>query len=144
MNLYLNCYFSNLYPRRVSRIVDLCDEKTADTCRREFKRSRSRLVVGSASLNMRNSVPRVAFTSHLKRHLDCPTQDVTGCTLAEALENVFAENPRLRSYILDDQGRLRQHVVIFIDDQVVQDRPKLSDTVLPTSEIYVMQALSGG
>ncbi len=102
------------------------------------------LVVGSASLNERNSVPRVAFTPHLKRHLDCPIQDVSGRTLAETLGNVFAENPQLRSYILDDQGSLRQHVVIFIDDQVVQDRGKLSDAVLPASEIYVMQALSGG
>ena len=83
-------------------------------------------------------------TPHLKRHLDCPTQDVAGRTLAETLENVFTENSRLRSYILDDQSRLRQHVVIFIDDQVVQDRVKLSDAVLTTSEIYVMQALSGG
>ena len=89
-------------------------------------------------------MPRVVFTSHLKRHLDCPTQDVDGRTLAETLKHVFVENPRLRSYILDDQSRLRQHVVIFIDDQVVQDRGKLSDAVLPTSEIYVMQALSGG
>ncbi len=89
-------------------------------------------------------MPRVVFTSHLKRHLDCPTQDVAGQTLLETLESVFAENPRLRSYLLDDQSRLRQHVVIFIDDQVVQDRVKLSDAVFPASEIYVMQALSGG
>jgi len=102
------------------------------------------LVVDPLWLSERNSVPRIAFTSHLKRHLDCPTRVVAGGTLAEALGNVFTENLRLRSYILDDQNRLRQHVVIFIDDEIVQDRTKLSDAVSPTSEIYVMQALSGG
>ncbi len=89
-------------------------------------------------------MPRVAFTSHLKLHLDCPTTEVGGETLRDVLENVFEENPRLRGYVLDDQSRLRQHVVIFIDDKVIQDRVKLSDSVTASSEIYVMQALSGG
>jgi len=61
-----------------------------------------------------------------------------------ALRAVFEDNPRLRSYILDDQDRLREHVVVFIDGQMVQDRATLSDPVENDSEIFVMQALSGG
>jgi len=57
---------------------------------------------------------------------------------------VFADNPRLRGYILDDQGRVRHHVAIFVDGGMVSDRDELTDTVGAASEIYVMQALSGG
>lgn len=61
-----------------------------------------------------------------------------------ALESVFAENPRLRSYVLDDQGRVRHHVVVFIGSQRIKDPTTLSDAVSETDEIFVMQALSGG
>ena len=57
---------------------------------------------------------------------------------------VFEQVPKLRSYILDDQGAVRTHVVIFVDGIAIHDRKQLSDSVRPDSEIFVMQALSGG
>ena len=89
-------------------------------------------------------MPTVNFTANLQKHVDCPTQNVGGGTVREALDEVFAVNPRLRGYILDDQSCVRQHVVVFVDDQMIQDRERLSDRVDNDSEIYVMQALSGG
>ena len=87
---------------------------------------------------------RIHFTEHLARHVECPPQRVVGCTVREVLEGVFRSAPRLRGYVLDDQQRLRQHVVIFVDDQVIRDREQLSDSVREDSEVYVLQALSGG
>ena len=46
--------------------------------------------------------------------------------------------------VIDDQGRLRKHVVIFVDGQAIQDRAQLGDAVEDESELLVMQALSGG
>jgi len=89
-------------------------------------------------------MPHVVFTSHLKRHVDCPDRRVAGKTVREALEESFADNPTLRGYVLDDLSHLRQHVVIFVDGQMIRDRLGLSDPVTESSEIYVMQALSGG
>jgi molybdopterin synthase sulfur carrier subunit len=62
----------------------------------------------------------------------------------EVLENVFAENPRARGYVLDDQAALRKHMAIFVDGQIIRDRARLTDAVSETSRIYVIQALSGG
>ena len=87
---------------------------------------------------------RIVFTSHLQRQIDCPPQEVGGVTLRESLEEVFADSPKLRSYILDDQQGVRKHVMIFLDGEPINDRIHLSDAVSETSEIYVMQALSGG
>ncbi len=87
---------------------------------------------------------RMSFTPNLQRHLDVPELDVAAASVAEALEAAFVANPRLRSYLLDDQGRLRRHVAIFVDAQQVSDRRHLSDPVGPSSDIFVVQALSGG
>jgi hypothetical protein len=35
-------------------------------------------------------------------------------------------------------------MVIFVDNEPIADREKQSDAVRPESEIFVMQALSGG
>jgi sulfur-carrier protein len=89
-------------------------------------------------------MPRVTFTPHLQRFLDAPPREVDAATVASALAQVFAENPRLRGYVLDEHGRVRQHVTIFVDDTPVVDRVTLSDRVGDQSEIFVLQALSGG
>lgn len=87
---------------------------------------------------------QVSFTENLRRHIECPPVSVSGATVREVLDAVFAENPRLRSYILDDQGRVRRHVNVFINGERVSDRVKLSDPVGPGDDVFVFQALSGG
>lgn len=86
----------------------------------------------------------VSFTPNLERHVECPTKTVEGSTVREVLERVFAENPRLRGYIVDEQGALRYHMLVFVDGEQIADRARLSDPVRATSELYVMQSLSGG
>ncbi|MFO0756543.1 MAG: MoaD/ThiS family protein [Byssovorax sp.] len=86
----------------------------------------------------------VSFTENLKRHVDCPTVKAPGATVREVLDEVFAANPRLRTYVVDERGVVRKHMVVFIDGEQIHDRDALSDPVRPESEIYVMQALSGG
>jgi hypothetical protein len=86
----------------------------------------------------------VAFTPNLQRHVECPPCDAPGSTVREVLEGVFADNPRLRGYIVDERGALRRHMIVFVDGRQISDRERLSDRVGPRSEVYVMQALSGG
>ncbi|WP_372521744.1 MoaD/ThiS family protein [Sulfuricaulis sp.] len=89
-------------------------------------------------------MPQVVFTPNLQRHLACPPRAVAGRTVAAALQEVFADNPVLRGYVLDDQGQLRQHVAIFVDGRQINDRARLTDPVREASEVFVVQALSGG
>lgn len=89
-------------------------------------------------------MPTIHFTDNLKRHISCPTEQVPGRSVREALETVFAGNPQLKGYVLDDQDRLRQHMLIAVDGEIIRDRIHLSDAVNEHSEVYVMQALSGG
>jgi hypothetical protein len=64
--------------------------------------------------------------------------------LRAVLDEYFRENEKARGYVLDEQGRIRRHMVVFIDGELVQDRDGLSDRVEPESVIDVIQALSGG
>ncbi len=89
-------------------------------------------------------MPRVAFTPHLQRFLDAPPVTVTGATVGEVLERVFETNPRLRGYVLDEHGRVRQHVAVFVGESPLVDRVTLADAVGPETEVFVLQALSGG
>jgi len=90
------------------------------------------------------TMPRVVFTANLQRHIAVPPTIVNGKTAREVLDNVFLANPLARGYVLDDGHSLRKHMVVFVDGEPLQDRTHLSDPVGDDSEIYVMQALSGG
>lgn len=86
----------------------------------------------------------VSFTPNLEKHLDVPQLDVAGGTIGEILEGCCTQNPALRGYILDDQGRVRKHVAVFVDGAIIGDKITLTDRVKPGSSVFVMQALSGG
>ncbi len=87
---------------------------------------------------------KVFFTANLRRHVDCASMDAEGASVREVLRRVFAAQDRLGPYVLDDQGALRKHMTILVDGQRIRDLETLSDAVGPSSEIWVMQALSGG
>jgi hypothetical protein len=86
----------------------------------------------------------VSFTPNIQRHVSCPVLQVQGRTVRQVLDAVFEGNPRARGYVLDDQGSVRAHMVVFVNGRQVHDRRDLSDPVEPNSEVYVAQALSGG
>ncbi len=89
-------------------------------------------------------MPRVVFTPNIQRHVECPETTVSGGTVREVLDNVFAANPRARSYVLDDQAALRRHMTVFLDGELIRDRTTLTDAVGENSTVYVFQSLSGG
>jgi hypothetical protein len=80
----------------------------------------------------------------LRRHVDCPSVTVSGATVRQVLDEAFATNERLKTYVLDEQGHLRRHMRILVDGVAIKDLEKQSDAVRPSSEVWVMQALSGG
>jgi molybdopterin synthase sulfur carrier subunit len=89
-------------------------------------------------------MPKIVFTQQLRRFTEVPEVESAAATLREAMEAAFAVNVRLRSYILDEQGHLRQHVVVFIDGHRVRERVRLDEALKPGSIVHVLQALSGG
>jgi molybdopterin synthase sulfur carrier subunit len=89
-------------------------------------------------------MPRVSFTQNLQRHAACPPCEVSGATVRESLEAAFMRYPKAKSYVLDEHGALRFHMAVYVDGVPIMDRKGLGDPVSETSDIFVMQALSGG
>jgi sulfur-carrier protein len=67
-------------------------------------------------------------------------QEVTGSSLAEALADLFSREGALRGHLLDEQGAIRPHILIFVD----AGRAELDTRLENLSEIQVIQAVSGG
>jgi sulfur-carrier protein len=86
----------------------------------------------------------IHFTSHLRNLVPEGPLAASGATVGEALANLFAAQPHVRGYVLDDQGGLRKHVCIFADGERLAHEGALARQIGPRSKLYVMQALSGG
>jgi len=65
----------------------------------------------------------------------------SGATLSEMLAELDAQFPGIRFRVVDEQGRLRQHMKIFVNQEHVRD---LSTSLAHVDEVTIMQALSGG
>jgi molybdopterin synthase sulfur carrier subunit len=87
---------------------------------------------------------RIVFTPQLRRFVDTPEVETAAASVREGLEAAFAVNPRLRGYVLDEQGHLRANVALFVDGRRLRDTRGLSDPLAADSTVHVLQALSGG
>jgi hypothetical protein len=86
----------------------------------------------------------VHFTSHLRSLVPGGPFAVSGATVGEALAALFADEPQVRGYVLDERGALRKHVCIFADGERLANDGALSRRIAADTKLYVMQALSGG
>lgn len=97
-------------------------------------------------------MPRIVLATALSRWLlaeaGAGTREVAldlhATDLSALLAALFTQHPNLRGYVLDEQGVVRHHVAIFIDGQAIRDKANLRQPLSASSEVYVMQALSGG
>ncbi len=64
-----------------------------------------------------------------------------GASIGEVLDDLDRRFPGIRFRVIDEQGRLRQHMKIFLNQDVVDD---LGTPVTERDEVTLMQALSGG
>lgn len=92
---------------------------------------------------------KVVLASQLARWLPtAPSGDMVlqmpGSTVREALDALFAQHPNLRGYVLDEHGRIRRHVALFVDGAALPHCSDLSQALGTHAELHVLQALSGG
>jgi hypothetical protein len=87
---------------------------------------------------------QVHFTNWLRSLIPDGPLEADGTTVGAALDAVFAVRPQVRSYVLDDRGRLRKHVCVFADGARLANADALGREIGHDSTLHVMQALSGG
>ncbi|MCI3921590.1 MoaD/ThiS family protein [Paenibacillus sp. TRM 82003] len=65
-------------------------------------------------------------------------------TLAEALERLVGEHPLLRRHLYTEQGRVRQHVLLFLNEENIAWLERLDVPLRAGDRLRVLQAVSGG
>jgi molybdopterin converting factor small subunit len=69
-----------------------------------------------------------------------PDHTVEGSTVVELLRTLESANPRMRGWILDEQGRIRRHVNVFVNgEHAREDTP-----VAEGDRLYVLPSITGG
>jgi sulfur-carrier protein len=65
----------------------------------------------------------------------------TGSTIRQVLADLDRQFPGLQFRVVDEQGNLRQHMRIFVGEEIVRD---LETPLTEADEVTLMQGLSGG
>lgn len=65
-------------------------------------------------------------------------------TVGEALGALWAMHPPLRDRVLDEQGRVRPHVNVFVGAESIRDGGGLAMPIGDTCVIAIIPAVSGG
>jgi molybdopterin synthase sulfur carrier subunit len=90
-------------------------------------------------------MPKVKFTSALKRFFpSLDEMDVEATTVHDLLVVLEQKHPGLSAYLVEESGQLRKHVNVFVKDELIRDREKLTDPVKKNDVVLIFQALSGG
>ncbi len=87
---------------------------------------------------------RIEFASSIQRYAPIEPMECESHSLRTVLSRAFERQPKLRSYVLDDQGAVRRHIAIFVNNRAIDDRDRQSDELHDGDTVFVMQALSGG
>ncbi len=67
--------------------------------------------------------------------------EAAGATLAEALADLDRQFPGFRFRVIDEQDRVRQHILIFVGGERCED---VRERIPEGAEIFIAGALSGG
>ncbi len=65
-------------------------------------------------------------------------------TVSHALDALWRMHPGLRDRVVDEQGKVRQHINIFVGDESIRFADGLSTPVPEGAEILIVPAVSGG
>jgi sulfur-carrier protein len=85
---------------------------------------------------------RVRIPTPLRSYTGQQSQvSASGATVEEVLLDLDLQFPGIRFRVVDEQGRLRQHMRIFLNVEITRD---LTAALSETDELTIMQALSGG
>jgi molybdopterin converting factor small subunit len=69
------------------------------------------------------------------------TATASGKTVDQALSDLDARFPGIRFRVIDEQGRIREHMRVFVDGERVRE---IGVALGANAEVHVFGALSGG
>jgi sulfur-carrier protein len=65
---------------------------------------------------------------------------IEGATVAEVLRALEREHPDVEGWILDEQGRIREHINVFVNKEYAREETAVGSD----DRLHVLPAISGG
>jgi molybdopterin converting factor small subunit len=84
---------------------------------------------------------KVLIPGALRSYTEQSEVEASGATLGAVLADLDRLYPGIRFRMIDEQDRIRPHIRLFVNGQQVRD---LSQPLIATDELVLVQALSGG
>jgi sulfur-carrier protein len=69
---------------------------------------------------------------------------VKGATLGEVIDDLEANHPGIRARLLDDSGKLRRFVNVYVDDDDVRFAEGLATATADGTGVSIIPAVAGG
>lgn len=87
-------------------------------------------------------MPKIIVPSQLRSYTSGRSEvTADGTTLGAVLLDLERQFPGFRFRVIDEQGRVRRHVILFVGEERRED---LGSEILPGQDVQIVGALSGG
>lgn len=90
-------------------------------------------------------MPTISLPSLMKYYVDDLLEvRVTGSTVSQAISDLSTQYPTLKSHIVDNQGKLRRYVNLFVNQENINNLDGLDTAIEESDKIILMPSISGG
>jgi molybdopterin converting factor small subunit len=83
---------------------------------------------------------RVRLRAPLKELAGATDLQLAGATVGELLRELERAHPALAGWVLDERGRIREHVNVFVNG----DHGREETPLAPDDRVHVLPAITGG
>ncbi len=73
-----------------------------------------------------------------------PAVDVSGATVADAMNSLVAQHPELKRHLYTEEGKLRAFVNIYVNDEDIRYLQKEATTLNDGDNISIVPSIAGG
>ena len=88
---------------------------------------------------------KVRFTSVLKNFFpEIKEESIDATDVSELLLKINNKYPGISDYLLDESGKLRGHVALYVGEEVIPRDKKPDQILKPNDQVLIYQAISGG
>lgn len=86
---------------------------------------------------------KVALTANLQKYYPNAKFEMAAGSVRELLKKMDQQREGFSHYILEDDARIRKHVNIFVNGELI-DKSAIDTKLSAGTQVHIMQALSGG
>ena len=90
-------------------------------------------------------MPTLTLPALMKYYVnDLSEVQITGSTVSQAINDLTSQYPAIKPHIIDNQGRLRRHVNLFVNKENINNLNGLDTSIEESDIIILMPSITGG